>query len=196
MPIPASNGKALFLDSDDVMKTKASDGSVTVIEAVPSDANPLPIGTPNPGTSGEFARRGHVHGHGNQAGGSLHAVATTTSSGFMSSGDKAFVNGLSGAGASPGISLAITTITTAATAMASNSTILCDASAGAFTLTLPPAADGTLILNVKKIDSSANPVTIDADGTEQIDGSSTQSLLVQYESVTLHSDGISDWYIL
>lgn len=194
--VPASNGKTLFLDSDNVLKSKDSSSNVRVIEAVPSDAVPLSLGTPTPGTSGEFARRGHVHGHGNQGGGSLHSVATTTSSGFMSSSDKQFMLGLQGQLDSPGQALAIRTVTVDTTAMASDYTLLCDASAAPLVITLPMASSGTRILNIKKIDASANAVTIDGDGSEQIEGSSTASVFVQYENITIHSDGASNWYIL
>lgn len=75
-------------------------------------------------------------------------------------------------------------------------TILCDATSAAFTVTLPAAAtagDG-FVVAVKKTDSSANAVTIDGDGAETIDGSTTRLLAVQNESVILICDG-SDWSI-
>lgn len=58
-----------------------------------SDDTPsiLTIGTSGtPGIGSDAARADHVHEvvHGNLLGGSLHAIATTTSSGFMSSADK------------------------------------------------------------------------------------------------------------
>jgi len=42
----------------------------------------------DPGTSSEYARGNHAHAHGNRAGGSLHALATTVLAGFMSAADK------------------------------------------------------------------------------------------------------------
>lgn len=47
---------------------------------------------------------------------------------------------------------------------------------------------------VKKTDSSSNPVIIDGSGAETIDGATTYSLTVQYESVRLICDG-SNWHI-
>ena len=42
------------------------------------------VGSANaPGSSGKLADAAHVHAHGNQAGGSLHAVANSTTAGFM-----------------------------------------------------------------------------------------------------------------
>jgi hypothetical protein len=82
------------------------------------------------------------------------------------------------------------------TAAVSDYVILCDASGGAFTVTLPAASGVTgLVLHVKKTDSSGSAVTIDGNSTETIDGDQTIDLLLQYESVTLVSDGTS-WHIL
>lgn len=51
----------------------------------------------------------------------------------------------------------------------------------------------TKILNIKKIDSSANTVTIDPDGSATIDGSATKTLTTQYESIMIQWDG-TNWY--
>ena len=40
------------------------------------------------GTATGFSREDHTHNHANQAGGALHAVATTSTAGFMSAADK------------------------------------------------------------------------------------------------------------
>jgi hypothetical protein len=59
-----------------------------------SNATPATVGTAAAGTS-VFASRGdHVHAHGNQAGGTLHAEATTSVAGFLSRDDKAKLDGL------------------------------------------------------------------------------------------------------
>lgn len=95
-----------------------------------------------------------------------------------------------------GIQLNLVTKTGAYTATASDYTILCNAVGGAFTITLPAAASHTgRIYNIKKIDSSANAVTVDGNGGETIDGGVTAILTVQYESITIQSDG-SNWHIL
>lgn len=52
------------------------------------DDTPSAVGSASPGASLEVARGDHAHAHGNQGGGSLHAVATTGSNGFMSAADK------------------------------------------------------------------------------------------------------------
>lgn len=54
-----------------------------------STAIPVTIGTvSSEGNANSFARSNHVHAHGDQPGGTLHAVATTTEAGFMSATDK------------------------------------------------------------------------------------------------------------
>jgi hypothetical protein len=50
---------------------------------------PEPIGTTNQeGIQNAFARQDHIHAHGNQLGGTLHATASTSTAGFMSATDK------------------------------------------------------------------------------------------------------------
>jgi hypothetical protein len=77
-----------------------------------------------------------------------------------------------------------------------DSTILCDASGGVLTVTLPDVSEfNGFKFNIKKIDVSANDVTIDGDGAD-IDASATRLLSGSgYPSITIHSDG-SDWWIL
>jgi hypothetical protein len=75
-------------------------------------------------------------------------------------------------------------------------TILVNAGNGAITINLPAVDSNTgRQLIVKKIDSSANAVTIDGSGDETIDGSASQVISLQYESLTLACDG-SAWYIV
>lgn len=55
------------------------------------------VGTANTtGTSNFFARSDHVHSHGNQTSGTLHAVASTTVNGFLPSSDKIILNAITG----------------------------------------------------------------------------------------------------
>lgn len=56
---------------------------------------PVAIGSSNQeGSSDLAARSDHVHSHGDQGGGSLHAVATEAVAGFMSASDKTKLDGL------------------------------------------------------------------------------------------------------
>ena len=86
--------------------------------------------------------------------------------------------------------------TGAYTATSSDHVITCDGTSGAFTVTLPALSGlGGFILYIKKIDSSANAITVDGNGAENIDGSATKSISTQYQSITIIA-GSSEWHIL
>ena len=90
---------------------------------------------------------------------------------------------------------ATTTVTTTATISTATYT-RCNAGFGAFTVTLPTAVGITgRVYVVKKIDSSGNAVTVDADGSETIDGAASYSLAVQWATVTVISNG-TNWEII
>jgi hypothetical protein len=68
-------------------------GSTITVNA-PSFGTPVAIGSANAaGAASTIVRSDHVHAHGDQAGGSLHATATTGSAGFMSATDKQKLDG-------------------------------------------------------------------------------------------------------
>ena len=95
-----------------------------------------------------------------------------------------------------GTTITTVTKTGAYTLLASDQNVLGDATSGAFTLTLPAAASNSgQVYYITKIDSSTNVVTIDANGSETIDGELTLELGGQYNSVQIISDG-SNWYNL
>ena len=73
----------------------------------------------------------------------------------------------------------------------------CDASGGAFIITLPAVASTTTgkVYHIKKIDSSANVVTVDGNASETIDDGTTASITTQYECITIINNG-SEWWIL
>lgn len=74
--------------------------------------------------------------------------------------------------------------------------LLVDASSGPETVNLPSAVTmENRVLNIKKIDNSANTVTIDADGAETIDGALTVVLTDQWENIELMCDG-NEWFVL
>ena len=74
--------------------------------------------------------------------------------------------------------------------------LICDATAGAITMTLPPAAlvPGR-IYAFKRINAGANQVVVDGYGAETIDGAATHTLTPQWNSVTIMSNGVA-WFIL
>lgn len=68
--------------------------------------------------------------------------------------------------------------------------ILCNCASNPITVNLPSASGASgKEVTVKKIDSSANAVTLDGSGAETIDGSATDTIDLQYSSVTMVSDG-------
>lgn len=74
--------------------------------------------------------------------------------------------------------------------------VICDATGGAFTLTLPAVADCRgRIYFIKKIDASANAVTIDGNGAQTIDGAATYVINAQYNAVTIVA-GSSEWHVI
>lgn len=77
------------------------------------------------------------------------------------------------------------------------SLIRVDATSGAIIVTLTAAATlgAKFLTRIKKIDGSANTVTVDANGAETIDGATTLVLPDQYDAVTLLCDGTA-WHVL
>lgn len=74
--------------------------------------------------------------------------------------------------------------------------LLVDATAGAVNVPLPAAAkQRNRQVTIKKIDASANAVTLTADGTETIDGAATKVLAAQWDTITLASTGDAWWVI-
>jgi hypothetical protein len=91
---------------------------------------------------------------------------------------------------------AITTRTSAYTATTSDHTIICNATTAAFTVTLPTAVGNTgQMYSIKKIDASANAITIATTSSQTIDGVTTRTLSTQYQGVTVQSDG-ANWFVI
>lgn len=90
----------------------------------------------------------------------------------------------------------ITTKTSNFVVTASNDVILCDGSAGGFNVTLPAATGSGKIYNIKKIDTTGNPITFVFNGSDTLDGDSAQSLDQPYIGVTIVDGGSGKWYIL
>lgn len=75
-------------------------------------------------------------------------------------------------------------------------TVEVDATGGARTISLPVAASvKRIVYTIKKMDASANVVTIDPAGAETIDGILTQALTAQYQGLRIQSDG-TQWVII
>lgn len=89
---------------------------------------------------------------------------------------------------------ALSTITGTTTLGATHGYVLCNAAGGAITVNLP-AATNRYVYHVKRINSGANNVVIDAAGSDTIEGAGTVTLTAQYQSRTIYSDGSGVWYI-
>lgn len=87
-------------------------------------------------------------------------------------------------------------VTTSGNILSGDYLIVADATAGAITLTLPPAAMvAGRIYAFKRINSGANAVIIDGYASETIDGAATHTLTPQWNSLTIMTNGVA-WFIL
>jgi hypothetical protein len=94
-----------------------------------------------------------------------------------------------------GLKLAITSKSADYTATSADYFIKVDASGANRTITLPAAASSTgQVFVIKKIDASANTVTVDANASETIDGATTAVISAQWASLTIQCDG-TGWFI-
>jgi hypothetical protein len=74
--------------------------------------------------------------------------------------------------------------------------LLADATGGNITITLKPALECTeKLVIIKRLNSGANTVTIDANGTETIDGATTVVLNAQYDTTRIMAYGGSWWIV-
>jgi hypothetical protein len=94
------------------------------------------------------------------------------------------------------ISVGFVAKTTAYTLTTSDHTATGDATSAAFSLTLPTAVNcaGREYI-IKKIDASANAVTVATTSSQTIDGSTTYALSTQWKYVSVQSNG-SNWIIV
>jgi hypothetical protein len=92
--------------------------------------------------------------------------------------------------------MTVVTETATYTALSSDNVILVNATSGAVIINLPAAS--TLpghLYEIKKIDGSANNVTITPNGADKIDNASTVVISTQYANYSITSDG-TNWWIL
>lgn len=103
---------------------------------------------------------------------------------------------LNGVEVGGGGGLTVVTTTSATyneTATSGNKLVLLNTTSNNITVNLPTAVGNTATIRFKKI-GIPNVVTIDANGTETIDGHQTALLLRLNESITIMPDG-TNWYI-
>ena len=86
--------------------------------------------------------------------------------------------------------------TGAYTATPTDYTIAASAAGGSFSVTLPTSVGITgKVYTIKKTDSTANTVTVDTTLSQTIDGATTKVLSIQYDAITVQSDG-ANWIII
>jgi hypothetical protein len=141
------------------------------------------------GSATSLARSDHTHSHGTRGGGTLHAVATTSTAGFMSAADKTKLDAL------PMTPTAVTATTSATTSPA---LYLCSPSSSTIDIDLPAASGNSgLRIGVKMVDSNGTTRTarLDPSGAETIDGQTTVTLYVDGDYLEVECDG-STWHVV
>jgi hypothetical protein len=81
------------------------------------------------------------------------------------------------------------------TVLDTDETLLVQCTTLAITVNLPSAVQSGRKLTVKKIDSTALNVTVDASGAQTIDGDLTQVLVTRNASITMIADGANWWIV-
>jgi hypothetical protein len=95
-----------------------------------------------------------------------------------------------------GIVAANVVITTTYASAASDHTILADATVAGFTISLMASPTNGAIINIKKIDSTPNIITVSGNGFN-IDGAPSLQIAYQWNSVTLHyNSSLTAWFII
>lgn len=87
------------------------------------------------------------------------------------------------------------TVTAASVTAGAYKNIYCDCTSNPITVNLPAVTSSAGVMyRIKKIDSSANAVTIDGNASELIDGATTQTILTQWTGIGVQCNGVV-WYI-
>lgn len=120
-----------------------------------------------------------------------HATATTAVHGIADTSALVFTSDARlGDGRRP--VYPVVAVVAAYTVTTTDCVILANATSGAYTVTLPTHSVGRTVI-VKKVDSSTNAVTVSGSGG--IDGAGGYVLSVQWQAVTMVSDGTS-WSVI
>lgn len=139
------------------------------------------------GANGLVARTGSGAAAARTVTGTAAQIAVADGDGVAGNPVLSLVQGLLFPGA---IGVARLGISSARTLDHTDCLVRCDATGGAFTVTLPAAAaaPGRAYI-VRKVDASVNAVTVDGDASEQIDGGAGVSLTTQYATALVISNG-------
>ena len=89
--------------------------------------------------------------------------------------------------------------TTPYAVLPSDMNIYVDATGATSIVTLPAATGSGRLINIKKIDSTANQVVVTANVTgtpDTIDGDPTYPLVYQWGAITVQDAAVNKWYVL
>lgn len=128
-----------------------------------------------------------------------HSLKSTGDVDLCQQGGQLTVGGTAGASTLSVVGSVAATVTTQTAATltltGAHYTVLCDATSNTVTITLPSAVGvAGRMYNIKCINDD-NAVELAADGTEEIDGSTTNIALILMETVTVQSDNANWWII-
>lgn len=87
-------------------------------------------------------------------------------------------------------------VSTGTTMGSTDCTIFATGGAGGITVTLPAANTSGQIVLITKADSGVGVITVDAAGSDTIEGAADVTLTAQYDKCLLYSDGSGTWYRL
>lgn len=73
--------------------------------------------------------------------------------------------------------------------------IIVDATVSNLTIWLPLSRNGLHNVGVKKVDATANTVTVASTSGDLVDGAATKVIVTQYEAYKFVPDGLGNWWI-
>jgi len=195
-------GGNLDVNGQDIVSVSNGD-----IEIAPDGSGQVKIKGNATGGSGQIVLNCEQNSHGITLKGPPHSAAATYTLTFPNtdgtadqvlktdgSGNLDWVDQASGGGG-----FTYTAITSASSPVsgAASTHYSADTSGGAITINLPALSGVTAGTEIRvKLKTAGNTLTLDGNLSETIDGSTTYTLTVQNQAVTLVSDGSSNWEVI
>lgn len=171
-------------------------GSVTAGTGITVTGSVIALTTPVGVANGGTGQTSYTNGQlliGNTSGSTLTPATLTAGSNITITNGAGAIT-IAATASTP--TLAVSTKTSAYTAVTTDSVLLCDATSGSFNLTLYTAVGNAgAVIYVKKIDGSTNVTTIRTTSSQTIDGYANRSLNTMNEEYAFVSDG-TNWQIL